>query len=181
MKQYIVKIMLGALMLPIITSCSDSEEWTPGPKDTSIGVSAYFPMPTKSSFIFDSEGKQENMNVDITVSRTITDEAASIPVILSSDAEGFSIVTPNAEFAAGESSTTVTVNCGGISTGVKESFTITLPEDQTDIYGEGLAAVSCSVIKSEWKMISDQARYIYSYSDYSQMYPNTYAELYHLD
>lgn len=181
MKPYIIKTILGALVLPLAASCTDSEEWTPGPQDSSKGVCAYFPMPAKSSYIFDSEGKHDQMNVDITVSRTITDEAASIPVVLTSDATGFSIVTPTADFALGEASTTVTVNCGGISSGVKESFTLTLPEDQTDIYSEGLTAVSYSVIKSEWKMICDQARYIYSYSDYSQMYPNTYAELYHLE
>lgn len=173
--------MLGAVVLSIAVSCSHSEEWTPGPKDTSTGVRAYFPMPAKSSFIFDSEGKKEKMNVEITVSRAVADEAISIPVTLTSDTEGFSIVTPTAEFAAGETSTTVTVNCGGISNGVKESFTLSLPENQTDIYGEGLPAVSYSVIKSEWKVISDQSRYIYSYSDYSQMYPNTYGTLEHLE
>ena len=173
--------MIGVLTAMSLTGCSDSDDWTPGPQDTATGVSAYFPMPSKSSFIFDSEGKTAEMNVDITVSRAVTDAAASIPVILTSGSEGFSIVTPTAEFAAGEASTTVTVNCGGIANGVKESFTLSLPEDQTDIYGEGLAAVSCSVIKSEWKVISDQARYIYSYSDYSQMYPNTYGTLEHLD
>ncbi|MDE6480034.1 MAG: hypothetical protein K2L45_07155 [Muribaculaceae bacterium] len=181
MKPYIIRTIPGALGLLLAASCSDSEGWTPGPQDTATGVSAYFPMPSKSSFIFDSEGKQEEMNVEITVSRAVTEAAASIPVILTSEVEGFSIVTPTAEFAQGEASTTVTVNCGGISNGVKESFTLTLPEDQTDIYGGGLAAVSYSVIKSEWKEISDQARYIYSYSDYSQMYPNTYGTLEHLD
>lgn len=173
--------MTGAVALLAATGCSDSGDWMPGPEDTDTGVCAYFPMPSKSSYIFDSEGNSAEMNVMITVSRSVTDEAASIPVTLTSDATGFSMATPTADFAAGEASTTVTVNCSGIPAGVKESFTLTLPEDQTDIYGEGLAAVSCSVIKSEWKEISDQARYIYSYSDYTQMYPNTYGTLEHLD
>ena len=173
-------IIYAFAALALLSGCSDGDDWTPGPQDTETGVSAYFPMPTSSSYIFDSDGETGDMNVEVAVRRSVTDSEVSIPLVLTSETEGFSISSP-AHFEAGQQETKVTVNCGGIPKGIKESFTLTLPADQTDIYGDGLTAVTYSVIKSEWKLIADDVRYLYSYDDYSPMYPQTYAEMYHLD
>ena len=180
MKKYIIHMALSAMMLPLAAGCSDNDDWTPGPQDTDTGVDAYFPVTSKTSYIFDSEGKAEEMNAQITIVRKNTGEAASIPVGFSSEREGFS-APATADFAAGEATTTLTVNCAGIEKGEEVAFTLSLPDNQTDIYGEGLHALTCKVIKSEWKLIADNVRYIYSYSDYSMMYPNTYSKMYHLD
>lgn len=173
--------MSGAAVLFCLTGCSDSDKWTPGPQDTDTGVRAYFEMPTKSSFIFDSDASSDELNVDVTVSRVITDQAISIPITLKSDVEGFSLVTPAAEFEAGEATTTVTVNCAGLAKGVKESFTLSLPADQTDTYGEGLLSVGYSVIKAQWIVASDRVTYMYNDAGNNRTYPNTYGILYQLE
>lgn len=172
--------MLGALALPLLTACSDSDDWTPGPQDTDTGVIAYFPLPSQLSYIFDSEGAKEDMAIDVVISRQITDQAVSFPITVIADAEG--IVAPaTVDFAAGEASTTISIDCSGLPKGQQEKFTLALPADQTDTYGEGMTTVTYSVINSVWKQIADYARYIYSYSDYSQMYPNTYGDIYQLE
>ncbi|MDE5812750.1 MAG: hypothetical protein K2H72_00550 [Muribaculaceae bacterium] len=181
MKFYRSYILPAAMAIAFLTGCSDSDDWTPGPQDTDTGVRAYFEMPSKSSFIFDSDAAAEDLNVEIIVSRAITDGSVSIPLTLKPDAEGFSLVTPAAEFAAGEGSTTVIVNCAGLPKGVKESFTLSLPADQTDTYGEGLLSVGYSVIKAQWIVASDQVTYSYNDAGNNRTYPNTYGILYQLE
>ncbi len=180
MKPYILKTMLGVLALPLLTACSDSDDWTPGPQDTDTGVIAYFPLPSQLSYIFDSEGAKEDMAIDVVISRQITDQAVSFPVTVIANVDG--IVAPSSvDFAAGEASTTISVDCSGLPKGQLEKFTLALPADQTDTYGEGMTTVTYSVINSVWKQMADYARYIYSNSDYSEMYPTTYGDIYQLE
>ena len=179
MKSYIKYTALGALLLTMAGGCSDTDDWKPGEADTATGVSAYFNLPSQLSYVFDKEGKPEDMNVEVTLNRKVTAEAVSIPLTLTSDAEGFTLPA-TADFAAGEATTTFKVNCSGIEEGKRISFTVGLPADQTNIYGEGMDAVTYNVIKSEWTLISNQVRYIYSYTDYSPMYSETYGKMYHL-
>ncbi len=180
MKPYILKTMLGVLALPLMTACSESDDWTPGPQDTETGVIAYFPLPNQLSYIFDSEGPKEEMAIDVQVSRQITDQAVSFPITVISDVEG--VVAPaSVDFAAGEASKTITIDCSGLPKGQENKFTLALPADQTDTYGEGMTSVTYSVINSVWVQMADYARYIYSYSDYSEMYPSTYGDIYQLD
>lgn len=180
MKPYILKTMLGVVSLTLMTGCSDSDDWTPGPQDTETGVIAYFPLPDKLSYIFDINGPKEEMSINVEISRQITDKAISFPITMITDAEGIS--TPETiDFAEGETSTTITIDCSGIPKGQPAKFTLALPSDQTDTYGEGLTSMTFSVINSVWIQMADYARYIYSYTDYSEMYPATYGDIYMLE
>lgn len=165
--------MAGALLL-MAGGCSDSDDWTPGPQDTETGVSAYFPAPAQTSYIFDPANGAENMNIRVVISRQHTDQAASVPLSLESDHEGFSI-PQTVEFAAGESETTFEINCGGIPDGSSE-VTVTIDPSQSDIYGDGLYAVTYSVVRAQWVVIADNVTY-----HYNNEYPETTSVMYNLE
>jgi len=160
--------------------CSDSDDWTPGQEDNETGVSAFFTMPEKTSYIFDIESPAEDIGFDVVVERSNTAEAVEIPVVLEANTTG--ITLPSAvSFAAGESLAAITVNCAGIEGGKYETFSIVLPDDQTDIYGIGMNKVTFTVIKARWLVVSDKVRYIYSDLSYSEIYPSTYGKMYNLE
>lgn len=162
------------------TSCSDSDKWTPGPQDTNIGVSAYFEKPATTSYIFGSDYDPEDMVIDVEVMRQDTKGDASVGITLKSDVEGFSCQNA-VNFAAGEASATFQINCSAIPKGTPYNVTVELAEDQTDIYGIGTNQLTFSAIKADWKLLSDQACYLYSDYSYNAIYPATYGELYQLE
>lgn len=169
-----------ALTLLLATSCSDSDNWTPGPEDTDKGVWAYFTKPASSSFIFSSDMPTKDMAITVPVYRQKTEGEATVGIVLTSETEGFSS-QPTVTFAAGEAETSVTIDCSGIPNGTMSSVTISLAADQTNIYGEGLYQLTFSAIKSDWKLLSDNVRYLYSDFNRNPIYPATYAELYQLE
>lgn len=152
--------------------CSDSDKWTPGPADTDTGVMASFAQPAQTSYIFDVEQPASEMFIDVTVERRVTTDAVVIPLSLDKAVDGVS-VPANVAFAAGESSVTFRVDCGQMPVSQRETFTIQLPDDQTDIYGDGLNDVTFTVIKSTWAVVSDNVRYVYSDINYNPIYPDT--------
>lgn len=179
MKMKIYHILAMTLALPIV-GCSDSDDWTPGPVDEAPGVKAYFTNPAKSSFIFDSESDASEQIIEVPVSRIDVTEAISLPISLTSDSEGFSLLG-NAEFAAGQRETTVQVSCAGIPMGKHVSFTLAIPDNQFYTYGLGLPTVSYTAIKADWILLSDDVYYQYQYDAGGIMYPDTYGYLYRLE
>lgn len=177
----IYKLLSAACVLLMAGGCSDSNDWTPGPEDTETGVSAYFERPSQTSYVFDSSASADEMIIPVTVSRQVTSNAVSVPIILNTDAEGFS--APSAvSFAEGESSASFDVLCSGIPQGKQTSLTITLDPTQTDVYGIGLYSVEFSVIKADWIEIADNLRYLYTdYYSGANIYPATYEKLYILE
>lgn len=153
-------------------SCSDSDNWTPGPADTDTGVVAYFDQPGQTSYIFDVEQPASEIYIDVTVGRHFTADAVTIPLTVDNAVTGISVPS-SISFAAGEPWATFKVDCSGIEAGKQVTFTIMLPDDQTDIYGDGLNDVTFSVIKSNWVPVSDNVRYVYSDLSYNPIYPST--------
>lgn len=162
------------------TSCTDSEDWTPGENDTEVGVAAYFEIPAKTSYIFESDAAADAMIIPVTVARELTTEAVTMAINIAADGEGVS-APATVEFAAGQQTATFDIDCSGITKGQRTTITVGLPADQTDIYGQGYTSLTLSAIKSDWTLISDNVRYLYSDSNYNPMYPATTANMYHLE
>ncbi|MCM1491227.1 MAG: hypothetical protein NC095_10450 [Muribaculum sp.] len=179
MKIKIYHILAASLMISF-AGCSDSDEWTPGPSDEAAGTRAYFISPTKTSYIFDSESDESEQIIDVTVARLDTENATSVPLALTSETEGFSLLG-NAEFEAGQAKTTVSVSCSGLPMGQRASFTLAVPEDQFYTYGEGLPSVSFSAIKASWVECADNVTYMYQYDAGGNMYPNTHGQMFRLE
>lgn len=169
--------LMGAVGL-MAGGCSDSDDWMPGPEDTNVGVAAYFP-EQEIMHIFGSDEDPDNMTFDVTVSRLNYSAAASVPVTITSDVEGFS--APAAvEFAEGEVTGTLKVSCAGIPKGTMQTVNITIAPDETDIYGPGEATFQAKAIISDWTVLADPVTYFYSDGNGGYMYPNTTGVLYHL-
>lgn len=179
MKVKIYNIMAVSMLLSL-AACSNSEDWTPGPADNEAGVRAYFNNPTKTSFVFEADAPSSEQTIDVKVSRFVTDNAISIPLELTSETEGFSLLG-NADFEAGQSETSVTVSCAGIPAGKQAAFTLSVPENQFYTYGEGLPSVSFSAIKASWIECADNVTYIYQYLSGEEMYPDTKGRMYQLE
>lgn len=162
----------------IMTSCSDSSDWAPGPADDECGVSAYFPDQT-TRYIYASDEDPDAMVITVTVKRVDTASAVSIPLTSTTSATGFEIPAA-VNFEAGEAEATFDVNCGGIPQGEMQSFTVALDPAQTDTYGPGVSEMKIEAIVSDWTLISDNVTYYYFDSGYQEEYPNTYGEMYHL-
>lgn len=173
--------MLPAMLLLVAAGgCSDSDDWTPGPQDTDTGVSAYFPVPSKTSYIFDSDSDPADMTILVNVSRNITEGSISIPVTISSDAEGFSAPS-TVDFSDGAADASFTISCSGIPKGTTVNVTATLDPSQTNTYGIGMDAVTYSVIKADWLEVSDNVTYYYMDSGSTERYPSTTGSLYMLE
>lgn len=174
------KLLAAACALLMAGGCSDSDDWTPGAQDTETGVSAYFEKPSQTSFTFDKAGSADDMKITVEVSRQVTEGAVSIPITLTSDADGFS--APAAvDFATGQATSSFDVMCAGIPDGKQVKLTVTLDPAQTNVYGEGLYAVEYSVIKADWIEIADNVRYLYSDFSGNSLYPSTYSKMYQLE
>lgn len=181
MKMKIYNILAAALFLSF-AGCSDSEDWTPGPADNESGTRAYIVKPAKTSYICDIEAADSQTTIDVTIARTITDEAVSIPLNLKSDSESDGIsLSGNAVFAAGQKETTIYVDFAGIPVGEWKSFTIEIPDDQFYTYGIGLPSVQFSVIKSKWIERAEKVTYYYWNDANKDIYPKTYGKMFQLD
>lgn len=171
--------LVPASLLLFSASCSDSG-WTPGPEDKYTGVTAYFAPDTKTSFVFEKATPTEDLHFEIPVYRQISDAAASVPITITSDAQGLT-VPKTVDFEAGEKEGTISIDCSGIPESKLVKFTIALDPAQTDIYVDGLNDLSATVIKSDWLQICDKVRYLYTDMTGEAMFPATYGNMYQLE
>lgn len=180
MKLSIHLLPLAALALgAALTGCSDSDDWTPGARDTETGTVAYFGPQAKYNYVFGSDADAADMAFDVTVRRVLTDAAVSLPLTVETEVEGF-VCDPTVDFAAGEEEATFHVNCSGIPAGTVHDITISLPADQTDVYGPGVNQLSLTAIISDWQLLADPVTYYYFDSNNMPLFDNTKGKLYHL-
>lgn len=173
-------IVLATLAAGIVmASCSDSSDWTPGPQDTEIGVSAYFPPQSTYNFIFSSDSDAADREMTVTVKRVNTASAISLPVTLSTSVAGFT-APATVDFEAGQESAEFSISCADIPQGAFQDVTLILPADESDIYGPGVTSLSLSAIISDWDLISDNVTYYYYDGNNAEMYPSTTGEMYYL-
>lgn len=179
MKTKIFNIFAAAMLLPL-AGCDNSDDWTPGPADNDYGVKAYFVTPSTTSYVYDISDTSAEPVIEVTVCRSITDGAASIPLKLVSEVEGVTL-SGNAEFAAGQDQTTVQINYGDIPLGKEATVSLEIPDDQFYTYSVGLPSVSYSVIRSTWVEIADGVTYLYQDANGDNVYPYTYGSLYQFE
>ena len=123
--KYSQAIVCMALALSF-NACTDEVDRDPSPVQTE-GVQAYFYQDTQTEYSFLPEDEQ---TFTFMVGRQTTDAAT---VHLTSDNASFT-VPQTIDFAAGETSKTVTVTCD-LEIGESASLTLTLGEGDTYVYG----------------------------------------------
>ena len=130
-------LLLAVVGVVTFTSCT--EKWTPGAKETNIGV--YFPEVTAF------EVSAEDTSVDITVCRNNTAEAASVSLRyeatdMDRNVVDFFTAPANVQFAAGEASTTLTVEFDATQFVIGELYTLTIKLDANEATAYGISEAS---------------------------------------
>ena len=137
-------LLLAVVGVVTFTACT--EEWTPGPKDTNMGV--YFPEVNRY------EVSAEDTSVDIAVARNNASEAASISLRFEAknaageDVELFNVPS-TVNFAAGEAEATLTVTFDGTQLVIGEAYSISIKLDEEQSSAYGVAEAKFTVIIPE--------------------------------
>jgi len=134
----------------IAVSCKDKEyEYIPGEPEASGCYGVYFPTQDASgSHVYDPT---MDRSVKITVSRTNSTGAITVPYTVSTSEDGvFNFGTIN--FADGQSETELVVTFPNAKVGVDYSFSVQIEDNQyASLYNEGAIALDFSVLIVEMK------------------------------
>ena len=137
-------LLLAAVGVVTFTSCS--EEWTPGPKDTNMGV--FFPE------VNNFEVTAEDTSVVLDVARSSADDAASVSLRYEvKDAAGelvdFFTAPTSVEFAAGETKTTLTFSFDGSQLVMGEPYSVYVKLDEAEASTYATSEATFTVILPE--------------------------------
>jgi len=171
MKMRKIYYIAAALFLSLpLASCSDDDDYTPGPEPAAGCPSVYFPLQDEYSYTFSSDSPDKTMN--IVVKRLDTTSALSVPVTLTSDVEGFS-APAEIKFAAGENETVLAIDCSSIPTKQEHSVSVSFDESYSNPYTEGTRTITLKALVSDWTLWAENARF-----KYDSYYNDTYSDIY---
>lgn len=140
-------VLVAALSL---TACDDKNDgdYVPGEPTPSGSMQVYFDASNAADFI---TAPGENAPVEITVSRENADEAAEVPIICKSVAEGLTIPT-SVKFEAGKKTTTLTIDVGSLEENKKYQFSLAIGDEYADHYTKlnGSSTYSGYVMEASW-------------------------------
>lgn len=144
------RILIALLAFSFIAvSCKDKEyEYIPGEPETSGCYGVFFPTQDASgSHTYDPSMER---SVAITVSRTNSSGAITVPFTVTASEEGvFNFGTIN--FADGQTETELLVSFPNAKLGTEYSFSVQIDDKQyASIYNEGAAGLDFSVLIVEW-------------------------------
>lgn len=150
------RILIALLAFSFIAvSCKNQEfEYIPGDPETSGCYGVYFPTQDASgSHTYDPTMER---SVTITVSRTNSTGAITVPYVATSSEDGiFNFGTIN--FADGQTETELLVTFPNAKVGVDYSFSVQIDDKQyASLYNEGAIALDFSVLIVEMKTLKDE-------------------------
>lgn len=171
--KHIYRMAFAAMLVSLpLASCSDDDDYTPGPEVEAGSPSVYFPLQEEYSYIFGSDDTDKTF--DIIVKRLNGKGAVNVPVTVASDAEGGFTLPSEIQFADGETETVLTVDCSSLPTKQTYSLTVSIPESYSNPYAEGTREVTVESLVSDWTLWAENARFSFSYY-YGDIYSNIYA------
>lgn len=176
-KEYIYIAAAGSALL-LAGSCGEKENYEKGPETAADCIAAYFPSSNQGSLTLTPEEYSESNIYSLTVERAVSDEAASVPVEVVTKDNVFEIPS-TVEFAAGESTSTLSISMNGLEQRVNYSFTIKLGEDYVDHYKvlDGSDLFTGNVLIARWVKVVKNARFMYQ----GQLFEDTYSDIYNLE
>lgn len=167
--------MLAAVLLVGFTSCSDDDDYQPGKPAAEGNVGAYFASDNAADQVLTAE----NTSFTLTVSRSNTEEAVTVPInVVYSDTTAIRIPS-SVSFEAGQSTAELTVNCDGLALKKQYGYGITIGDEAADHYKvqDGTATFQGTVVVSEWVKLHN----VMFYFSQTDGMPTTYSDLYQLD
>lgn len=153
MKKLILTLYPASLMALFLfagTACSDDDDYAPAPEVAADCMSVYFPNSNASEYVLMTEDEKA---ITLTVSRKVTAQAASVPVVVNSKDAIFEIPS-TVEFAEGEANAALTVSFPSIEIRKTCAFDISLADEYVDSYAEkdGTGRFIASVAVDEWQL-----------------------------
>ncbi len=151
------------LIILCTAACDDKNDdnYEAGPSTPADCMGVYFDNTNPQGTLLVSE---EQQSIDITLSRKVTDVAASVPIVCSSKAEGI-MVPATAEFQAGEAATSITISLANMPVLRVSNFTLAIDERYADHYAvvEGATTYEGSVLKAAWQAVSSNVVFTLNY------------------
>lgn len=163
---------LSAMLFSLpLASCSDDDDYQPGPAVPEGNPSVYFPLQESYSFMFGSD--EADKSFELTLKRLDASGEVSVPLILTSDVQGFTAPS-EVKFEDGVNETKIRIDCSGLPTKQTYNVTLSIPESFSNPYVEGTDAVTVSSLVSDWELWAKDA--VFSFTDfYGDVYSDIYA------
>ena len=175
--EYLYAAAAGIAIL-LSASCDKNDSYEKGPETSPDCISAYFPSSNQSDYTLTPEDYSASNVLSLTVSRTVSDNAASVPVIVVSKDDVFEVPS-TVEFNAGESKANLDIKMNGLEQKVDYTFTVRLGDDHVDHYAvlDGSDVFTGNVVIARWVKVVKNARFMYD----GQRFPDTYSDIYNLE
>lgn len=150
-----MKLIYRALLMVVAgfvaTSCSDSDDWTPGPSDNdSKGV--FFREMKKYDILIEAD---DSRILPVTMGRLDAKDAVEVPLKVVEAPEGVTIPSSVA-FAAGESTASFDIDCSGMASKTSGKILVELDPGYGALYGSGSTSLALNVsVSGGWIVVAD--------------------------
>lgn len=143
------------MMMLTFASCSDKDNWEPGPEAPADCMTVYFePLSKYSIFLLPTDSHI----LPFTISRAQYDEAAEVPLEIKSCPEGASVPS-GISFLAGQKSVTFDVDLTNTPSGTSSLLSMAIDPKYVSTYGAGLSEIDYNISIGDWEVVADSVRY----------------------
>ncbi|MDO4160808.1 MAG: hypothetical protein Q4D41_10165 [Prevotellaceae bacterium] len=144
--KYMFLALTGCLAF---ASCSDDDNWSPGEQDSEDKAGVYFSTITQDIEV-DPEDATE---IELTICRLNTSGSLSVPLTIEQNDSSIFVIPSSAEFADGESETTIKVTYPDAVVGTAYTFMISIPEEYISLYKEVDGGISnkTTITRVKWE------------------------------
>ena len=158
----------------MMTACESEIDYQAGEPTPEGCMGVYFDSSNQSDYIL----TPEDSCITITLSRAVSDEAASVPIVVGSKTSSCMLVPATADFEAGESTTSFDVTFPDIEQTVTQQLSISISEDYADHYAkvDGSTTFEASVLVAQWVLVTDSATF-----NFQSKYDPIVSKLYQLE
>lgn len=158
--KYITKAFAVATLFATAISCSD-DEWEPGPDVAPNCLSAYFEPLNNYNLTVEPD---DSRLIPITIGRGLTDDAATLNLIVNSCPEGV-VVPSSVSFEAGEQTQTIHIDIENMASKSSGTISLSIPEEMTSPYAAGITDLNLNVtVSGKWEPVAKDADVVFSAS-----------------
>ncbi|MCC8072395.1 MAG: hypothetical protein LIO90_11430 [Bacteroidales bacterium] len=146
-----IYMLLPAAML-MLAACSDDDDnnWEPGEPEKASCIGVYFSADAPSSYVLLPTGDK---TIEVAIYRQSSSSAVEVPIISTGSDERLSIPA-SVSFAAGQDSTSFSVDCSALPSQETAQLLVTVPEEYLLEYSSTLYAYGASVIITDWEEVN---------------------------
>ena len=162
------------MAVTLMASCDNDPDYQPGTPTASGCMGVYFDSSNQTEYIL----TPEDQSITITLSRAVSDSAASVPLVVNSLTSDCMQVPATAEFDEGESTTSIEVTFPDIEQKVTQRLCINIDEQYADHYAkqDGATVYDATVLVAQWVLVTDSATF-----NFQPKYDPIVSKLYQLE